>query len=228
MIARLLTTVATAGLVGLTSAQTFQIAGTSGFIQDLDANDGVDLLTGLAGTWTGSFTLPDPSSLTFVNNTQNQGGSLTRYNGVTLNSLVLSTADFGELTITDKPITGSIALWDRASFGAGQRLVQFDFEFAGTSIGIDFSANADDPTYGSLFTVGTPGANTLDSFAWPFFGNAGEAGALYNSFSISLDGNTPVLPGRGRYNGNASSFIPAPSTGVLLGVAGLAATRRRR
>jgi hypothetical protein len=215
---------------GSAFGQTFQIGGTSGFIQDLDNADGADLVNGLIGTWNGLITVPDVSSLTFVSNSQSQGGSFTRYSGVVLESLSLSTAFFGDRTVTNTPITGTITLWDRRNFGSGQHQIQMDWTIGTTSIGFDFVAtNGTASSYNNLFNVGTPGPNTLSDFNIPQFANAGERVGVYNSVSVSVDGNLPILPGRGRYNGDTTLFaVPAPGAlGVLAG-AGLLAARRRR
>lgn len=215
---------------GSATGQTFLINGTSGFIQDLDAGDGADLINGLIGTWAGSITVPDVSTLTFLSNSQSQGGSFTRYSGVVLDSLTISTAFFGELTVTNTPITGTITLWDRASFGSGQHQIQMDWTIGTTSIGFDLSANnGSGSAYNNMFNVGTPGPNTLSDFNIPQFANAGERVGVYNLVGVSVDGNLPILPGRGRYNGDATRFIvPAPASCMALTLAGLVTARRRR
>lgn len=221
--------VAATGLAaGSTLGQSsYQISGTSGFIQDLDSADGVDLISGLAGTWAGSFTIPNPADLTFVSNSQNQGGSLTRYTGVTLNSLTLFT-NLGEIEVNTIPITGTISLWDRLSFGSGQRQLELRFNVLGTTVDFDFVVNNGGGAYDTLFQPGTPNPNVLLTSVLPLFENPAERAQNFNFVSVSLDGGLPILPGRGRYNGDATRMVPAPGAAAALGACGLIALRRRR
>jgi MYXO-CTERM domain-containing protein len=210
---------------GTAAAQSnYAFSGVSGFIQDLDANDGVDLITALQGTWSGAFEI-ETDSLVFVSNSQNQGGSLTRYSGVVLNNLVLQTA-IGNLVVTDTAVVGTLELWDRQNFGAGQRILGIDFNINGTSVGFDLVVNASNDLYATIFNPGTPGPNTYTGL--PTFD--GSFGNLLSSARLSLDGDLPILPGRGRYNGSASSLtvIPAPGALGALALGGLVASRRRR
>lgn len=217
------------GCVPKVQAQTFEISGNSGFIQDLNSADGVDLIGGLVGTWAGAITVPDVTALTFLSNTQSQGGSFTRYSGVVLDSLSISSASFGELAVTSSPIVGTITLWDRSSFGAGQHQIQMDWTIGTTLVGFDLVATSGSGSaFNTLFNVGTPGPNTLSDFDIPQFASAGERTGVYNSVSILVDGNLPILPGRGRYTGDTTRFVPAPGVATSLGVCGLIALRRRR
>lgn len=212
-------------LAGAAAAQSnFAASGVSGFIQDLDSADGVDLVSALSGTWQATFDI-DTDALVLVSNSQNQGGSLTRYSGIVLNSLSLLTSS-GEIVITNSSLVGTLELWDRQSFGAGQRNLSLDFSVNGTNVGFDLVANANNGLYDSLFDANTPGANIFTSL--PTFD--GSFGTLLSSARLSLDGNLPVLPGRGRYNGDIRSLtvIPAPGAMAALSVGGLLAARRRR
>lgn len=205
----------------------YSIGGTSAFIQDLDDADGVDLISGLVGTWSGSFTIPNPADLTFVSNSQNQGGSLTRYSGVTLDSLTLFT-ELGEIEANTSPIVGTLSLWDRQSFGSGQRQLELSFNLLGTTARLSFTVNNGVGVYDTLFNVGTPNPNTLTNPLLPLFDDAAERASFFNSVTVSLDGNLPILPGRGRYNGNATQLVPAPASVALIGLASLGVARRRR
>jgi hypothetical protein len=198
-----------------TLAQTtsYQMTGESGFMQDLDANDGFDYFTETQGTWRAKFAVPGPSGFTFFSNTQNQGGSLTRYTGSILEELVL-TFPSGDRTIVSSPVNGQITLWDRASFRGGTDYYELNFQVGSTRITFQVTAvRNSDTAWDQLFIRGTPNANTPDNDFIPLFADTTARDVAYFSTSIAIDGFTPEMPGRGRYNGSISTFTPAGGGG---------------
>ncbi len=188
-------------------AATFNATGNSGFEQDLDPLDGFDYLTQLDGTWTASFSVPEQSGLTLVSNQQSQGGSFTRYNGVTVHRVTLATVS-GQYNLVTSDIAGQISLWDRRSFGSGQHLITLRFTLGTTAIAIDFVAtNGQHSAYGQMFTVNTPNPNTLDGDFWPLLSEPSDFTIYSSTTELEIDGSTPVMPGRGRYFGPMSTFI---------------------
>lgn len=199
--------------------QTFYTFGTSGFMQDLDPNDGVDYQSAFTGTWQASFTVPTQSGLTLISNVQSQGGSRTTYNGATLHSLTLQTPT-GQLTVVSSNTPGRVILWDRAIFAGGTHYFDVAFTIGSTSITISVLASQDGPppdaAYNQLFIVGTPNPNTLDSDWMPTFDGAAAGAALYRTTSITIDGQAPQMPGRGRYFGDMLYLgtVPVPTFGA--------------
>ena len=223
-----------AALVGLVAAApllagtTYQTGGFTSFIQDLDANDGVNLFEELEGEYRATFTI-DPAELNFASSVQSQGGSRTAYSGVVLDSLSLFLPS-GERVVVGTPISGFLVLWDRAGFGAGQHILSLDFELdedGFNTVSIDFSANFGTPAYGNLFNVGTPQPNTPLDGVIPLFEN-GFFGT-YSLAGITIDADVPYLPGRGRYFGDAEFLVPAPgaASGLACSLLLLSARRRR-
>ncbi|MDX2146057.1 MAG: hypothetical protein SFZ23_00940 [Planctomycetota bacterium] len=186
---------------------TYTVNGVSGFMQDLDPDDGFDYLTQTAGTWRARVSIPAVSGFTLVSNSQNQGGSLTRYSGSVLEELVL-VLNGTERVITSTPVNGQITLWDRASFRGGTDSYEFNFTLGQTRITLSFAASRGDGDTGwnQLFVRGTPGPNTPDNDFIPLFPNLTERAPIYLTAGLAIDGFAPQMPGRGRYNGDTQAL----------------------
>jgi hypothetical protein len=221
---RCLALVAAAGLslalaTGAAGQQNYRVEGVSGFTQDLNPNDTFDPAVDLLGTWVAEFAVPAQASLTLLSNVQNQGGSLTRYNSVTLLSLVLNTPT-GPLTIINAPTPARLTLWDRRSFRGGTDYFDLFVDLGATDVTISFSSSAGTPStlgYNNLFTRGTPDPNTLDADGLPLALDPSEISATFLGAGLTVTGNAPIFPGPGNYFGNAERLFNPAVTPPALG-----------
>ncbi len=200
--------------------QTYRVTGVSGFMQDLDATDGVDYFTDFEGTWSAEFTVPAAAGLTLVSNTQSQGGSRTTYSGPTLNSLVLNRPT-GPLVLVSSPIAARVIFWDRATFRNGTDYFDITATVGTSPVTISFSAARETPPtpsklgYNQLWVRGTPNPNTADADGIPLAPDEFAIALTYLSPTVSIDGRTPEMPGRGRYGGNVTSLFDPANPPVL-------------
>ncbi|QDU32773.1 PEP-CTERM motif protein [Poriferisphaera corsica] len=221
------------GLIGEVNAERYRAVLMTDFLSDKNDSDGFDFMSITGGEII--FNVQDV--LTFEDNIENQGGSLTIYTGAIFESFTLFSSN-GNVEVVSQlthSAEAEVTLWDRNKtdlvFDNQHHLDVDMIQYDGMDIELEVQTDEGDPNHENLFTAGTPGPNVPNAILLPLFSNVTERDALTNDSTVSFysDGTT-YAEGSAYFLMSSLELVevPEPASLMLLGLGSLAIFGRKR